>query len=84
MHRKRGLAEKDMDFLKDTGVETLVFELRSGRWVRTGAIFDANKTEEMAAGEWIPRREETQRVVPAEERPGFFKRIWMRIRGEKE
>ena len=84
MHRKRDRAQADKDFLKDTGVETLVFELRSGRWVRTGTIFDAQKTEEFVAGEWVPRREETQRIIPSEERPGFFKRIWMRIRGEKE
>jgi len=84
MHRKRDLAESDMDFLRDTGVETLVFELRSGRWSRTGTIFDAQKTEELVNGEWTPCSEETQRVVAAEDRPGWFKRIWLRIRGEKE
>jgi hypothetical protein len=84
MHRNKGRAENDMNFMRDTGVETLVFELRSGRWSRTGKIFDAQKTEEQINGEWFPRREETERVVPSEDRPGFFKRIWMRIRGEKE
>lgn len=84
MHRKRDRAGRDFNFMRDTGVETLVFELRSGRWSRTGKIFDAQKTEEQINGEWVPRREETTRVVPSEDRPGFFKRIWMRIRGEKE
>lgn len=84
MHRKYDRAKEDKTLFRDTGVETLVFELRSGRWVRTGAIFDAEKTEEQINDEWMPRREETQRVIPAEERPGFFKRLWMRIRGEKE
>ena len=46
--------------------------------------FDAEKTEEQINGEWMPRSEETERIIPAEERPGFFKRLWMRIRGEKE
>ena len=84
MHRKRDRAQRDLNFMRDTGVETLVFELRSGRWSRTGKIFDAEKTEEQINGEWFPRREETERVVPSEDRPGFFGRIWMRIRGEKE
>ncbi len=84
MHRKYDRAREDNILLRDTGVETLVYELRSGRWVRTGAIFDAEKTEEQINGEWMPRSEETQRIIPAEERPGFFKRLWMRIRGEKE
>ena len=84
MHRKHDRAVSDMDFLRDTGVETLVFELRSGRWVRTGAVFDAETTEEQVSGEWIPRREETKRIIPSEERPGWFKRVWLRVRGEKE
>lgn len=82
MHRKRNRAAVDMDFMRDTGMEVLVFELRSGRWLRTGTIFDAGKTEEYINGEWMPRREETQRIVPSEERQGWFKRTWLRIRGE--
>ncbi len=84
MHRRRDNAVADTDFLRDTGVETLVFELRGGRWVRTGAIFDAHKTEEMINGAWAPRRDETLRVIPSEDRPGFFGRIWQRVRGGEE
>jgi hypothetical protein len=81
MHRKYNLAASDSDFLRDTGKETLVFEWRNGRWTRTGAIFDAEKTEENINGQWAPRREETVRVNPEEDRPGWFGRIWQRIRG---
>ncbi len=84
MHRRRERAETDTDFLRDTGEETLVYELRGGRWSRTGAIFDAHKTEEMINGEWVPRREETLRVIPSEDRPGWFRRQWLRVRGGEE
>ncbi len=84
MHRRRDRAEGDNDFLRDTGVETLVYEWRSGRWWRTGAIFDAHKTEEMINGAWAPRRDETLRVIPEEDQPGWFRRTWLRIRGGEE
>lgn len=84
MHRKYDRAVSDTDFLRDTGVETLVFELQSSRWSRTGAIFDAHKTEEMINGEWVPRQDETVRVIPSEDRPGWFRRTWLRIRGGEE
>jgi len=83
MHRKRNAAESDTDFLRDTGEETLVFELRSGRWTRVGAIFNAHKTEEMVNGQWAPRKDETLRVIPTEDRPGRFRRFWLRIRGDE-
>ncbi len=81
MHRKRDRAQGDRNFLRDTGVETLVYEWRSGRWTLTSAFFNAHKTEEMIAGEWQPRRDETLRVIPEEDQPGWFGRIWQRIRG---
>lgn len=81
MHRKRDRAEADRNFLRDTGRETLVYEWRSGRWTLTSAFFNAHKTEELIAGEWQPRRDETLRVIPEEDQPGWFGRVWQRIRG---
>ena len=81
MHRKQDSAMQDMSFLRDVGMETLVYEWHNGRWTRTGAIFNAHTTEEQVNGQWVPRREETVRVNPAEERPGWFGRMWERIRG---
>ncbi len=81
MHRKHDRAEADRNFLRDTGEETLVYEWRSGRWTLTSTFFNAHKTEEMIAGEWQPRRDETLRVIPEEDQPGWFGRVWQRIRG---
>jgi hypothetical protein len=81
MHRKRNEAEADHAFLRDTGVETLAFELRNGRWTRTGAIFETNATEELIDGVWMPRRDETERVTPGADQPGWFMRLWNRVRG---
>ncbi len=83
MHRKQNLAASDTDFLRDTGSQTLVFEWHNGRWVQTGAIFDAEKTDEKVNGEWVAHEEEPVRVDPAAEQRGWFGRIWERVRGEK-
>lgn len=81
MHRKYDRAAADTNFLRDTGVEVLVYEWHNGRWTRTGAIFNAQKTEEQIDGVWQPRRDEIVRVDPAAEQPGWFGRMWERIRG---
>jgi len=81
MYRERDRAEEDGNFLRDTGTETLSYELRNGRWHRVGSLYVAAKTEENVAGEWVPRREETVRVSPSESRPGWFKRTWSKITG---
>ncbi len=81
LHRKREEARKDDSFLRDTGMETLTYELRNGRWTRVGSLFVSEKTEEKVNGEWVPRREEVERVVAEEERRGWFGRTWTRLTG---
>jgi hypothetical protein len=81
MYRERDRAEEDDNFLRDTGTETLSYELRNGRWHRVGSLYVAAKTEENVKGQWVPRRDETVRVSPAESRPGWFKRTWSKITG---
>lgn len=80
MHRKRGDAAADGAFIRDTGVEALNYELRNGRWRRVGSLFVADKTEEYADGQWVPRREETVRVNP-DDKPGWFSRTFSKITG---
>jgi hypothetical protein len=82
MYRARDRAEEDDNFLRDTGAETLNYELRNGRWHRVGGLFVAAKTEENVAGEWVPRRDETVRVTTGESKPGWFKRTWSKISGK--
>ena len=82
MYRERDRAEEDGNFLRDTGSETLNYELRNGRWHRLGSLFVAAKTEENVAGEWVPRRDETVRVTATESKPGWFKRTWSKITGK--
>ncbi|NLO33660.1 MAG: hypothetical protein GX117_09955 [Candidatus Hydrogenedentes bacterium] len=81
MHRKEARAAADTDFLRDVGEELLVYEWRNGRWIKTGAIFDARTTEEQINGAWVPHEEETVRVNPEEDQRGWFGRMWERIRG---
>jgi hypothetical protein len=83
MHRKSARAREDHEFVRDIGVEKLVYELHNGRWTRIGAIFDARTTEEQVNGEWVPKREELERVRPEDQRPGWFGRVWNKIRGEE-
>ncbi|NLV44195.1 MAG: hypothetical protein GXY07_06825 [Candidatus Hydrogenedentes bacterium] len=81
MHRKEGRAAADNNFYRDSGEELLVYEWHNGRWTRTGAIFNAQTTEEQVNGQWVPHKEETVRVNPEEEQRGWFGRMWERIRG---
>ena len=86
-HRKRREAEADVYFLRDSGTETITFELRNGKWTRVGSIFVAEKTEENVNGEWLPVKETATRTVAAEEeraKGGWFKRTWSKITGRSE
>lgn len=81
-HRKRVAAEGDTNFLRDTGTETITYELRNGRWTRVGSLFVAEKTEENVNGEWAPVEETVKRTVAAEEpQPGWLSRTWSKITG---
>lgn len=81
LHRERSEAVGDTQFLRDTGMETLSFELRNGRWTRVGSVFVAEKTEQNVNGQWVPIAEEQKRTVESEEQPGWFSRTWNKVLG---
>ncbi len=81
LHRERGEAVNDDNFLRDTGTERLSYELRNGRWILNGSTFVAEKSEELMGGAWVPVQENQQRTVAAEEKPGWFSRTWSTISG---
>lgn len=83
LHRERGEAQSDSNFLRDTGVETLSYEYRGEQWHKVGSLFVAEKTEELVAGEWQALEEKPQRTVAAEEEQaqGWFSRIWNGVTG---
>ncbi len=83
MYRKYNQAATDTNFLRDTGEETLHFQWQNGRWHQTGAVFNAQNTDELVDGTWEPHHEETVRVNPDAEKRGWFGRAWERIRGER-
>jgi hypothetical protein len=83
LHRKRDEAVADSNYARDTGVETLTFEMRNGRWYRAGSMFVAAKTEEFINGEWVPAQEEVERTVAAEEEgsDSWWRRAWSTMTG---
>lgn len=86
LHRKRKEAEKDANFLRDTGTETATYELRNSKWTRVGSMFVANKSEENVNGEWVPIDETVKRVAVSEEKKakvGWMKRVWATITGQE-
>ncbi len=84
LHRRREEARADDGFLRDTGVETLSYELRNGRWTRVGSFFLAETTEEKVNGDWVVVQRVIERTVVAEEpQPGWFGKAWSRVSGKK-
>jgi len=83
LHRRKDEAETDVNWLRDTGSETITYELRNGRWTRLGSLFVAEKTEEQINGEWVPLEEEIRRTVAAEEveAGSWWRRAWQRVTG---
>lgn len=83
LHRKRDEAMADSNYARDTGKETLTFEMRNGRWYRAGSMFVAEKTEEFVNGEWVPAQEEVERTVAAEEAKAgsWWTRAWESVTG---
>lgn len=76
MHRKREDARLDENFIRDTGNETISYELRNGRWHRLGSLYVATKTEEIIGGEWQPIVERaTPLILEAEEPKGGLRRL---------
>ena len=82
LHRKKDEARADDDFLRDTGDETLTYELRNGKWRRVSSLFVAESVERMIDGVWMPV-EEIERTddADAEEDLGWFGRIWNNVVG---
>ncbi len=82
LHRKRDEARADEDFLRDTGDETLTYELRNGKWRRVSSLFVAESVERNVDGAWVPV-EEIERTddSDAEEDLGWFGRIWANVVG---
>ena len=83
LHRKREDAVADSNYARDTGKETLTFEMRNGRWYRAGSLFVAEKTEEYINGEWVPAKEEVERTVAAEDEQAgsWWQRAWESVTG---
>lgn len=82
LHRSRDDARIDDSYLRDTGTETLTYELRNGRWVRVGSFFLSELTEEEVNGQWSPVQRVVERTVQAEEpQKGWFGRTMSLITG---
>ncbi len=83
LHRSRDAAQIDDGFLRDTGTETLSYELRNGRWTRVGSFFLAETTEQRQGGQWEPVQRVLERPVMQqnEESQGWFGRTLSAITG---
>ena len=77
LHRNREQARADSNFLRDTGRETVSYEMRNGEWRKVGSFFVADRTEEQVDGEWVAVNESVLRTVVAEEpsRRGLWDRV---------
>jgi len=83
MHRDRKVAADDLEFLRNSGTETLSYELRNGHWRRTGSVFVAENTESEKGGKWTAVDEKAETQVPkAEKKPGWFSRTWRKLMGK--
>jgi len=81
--RKKQLAEADTNFRRLTGVSTLFYTFKNGRWTNSGSRFEASKTEEYAQGSWVPVREkEVQTFSQGKEQEGILGRIWSSVFGK--
>jgi len=82
-HRKREAALEDDRFIRDTGTETLTYELRKNEWHKIGSLFVAEKTEKQVDGQWVAVEAEIQRTAQSEEpeEGNWFARAWKAITG---
>ncbi len=81
MHRSMEEAQADSDFLRNTGTETLSYEMRNGTWRRIGSMFVSDTTEELVDGEW----KKVEAAPPSantlsEDDEGWFRRTVDRLR----
>jgi hypothetical protein len=83
LHRKKDNARADEVFFRDSGMETISYELRNGNWVQEGSLFMASRVEEYINGEWVPIDGDIQRTLGSDvDKKGFFGRTWDRIAGD--
>ncbi len=80
MYRSAEAARQDSNFFRSLGVERHSYELRNNRWVKTGRLFVAERTEEYVDGQWRPVQEVAARS-PEPEPPGWLRRTWNTIVG---
>ena len=81
--RNKDEARADGNFLRSTGVETLSYEYRGGRWTLRGSFLLIDKTEENIPGEWVPVQPQVPQGAAADapERKGWWGRTWSTITG---
>ena len=76
VHQKREDARIDENFLRDTGIETISYELRNGKWHRQASLYVAAKTEENISGEWQSIHDRPERHIFEPEKPkGGWRRL---------
>jgi hypothetical protein len=84
LHRERGEAEADADFIRETGTETLTYEWRGNDWMKVGSLFVAQLSEQQVDGQWAPIQETEKRTVATEEEAaegGWFSRMASKLTG---
>ena len=82
LHRNREDARLDNGFMRGTGVETLSYEYRGGRWVYVGSFFQEEKTEEQVDGSWVGVQRANKPTLREEEpKKGWVGRTWSSITG---
>lgn len=81
LHPRRNDALEDKHFYRGTGTETATYELRHGRWTRTGRVFVADTVEENIGGTWSPVNENTEKPAASDEEKGWFGRVFGGIFG---
>ena len=75
-------ARVDEDFLRDTGIETVTYELRNGEWRRSSSFFLSNETEQMIDGQWqkVSRAAPQANTEEAAGRDSWLGKTWNRLR----
>jgi hypothetical protein len=83
LRRSKEEAREDQDFIRDTGTEILNYDLRGGRWYRTGSLFVAEKTEQYSNGQWRPyiKSQSTDFEMESTEAQKWYQKKWLGIFG---
>lgn len=81
LKRKRAEAREDTDFFRETGTETLSFQLRHDKWRRVGSLFVVETRERKVDGQWVVYEEERRQPGLPEEDRGWLRGLWGSITG---